>query len=117
MSSSFKTPAVVNLDRIRAAQSQRIESSLASWEQAKEELRLAITLVETREREFHEISADVDVKLAAVDTVLRMAGVEPEQETETPPEPAAEPGLRRLFSRSRSLVPQENRAALVAASA
>ena len=62
-----------NFDHLRRRQEQRLVPVLESWNEAKAHLEKAIALAETREREFHEVSEDVQRKLGAMDLVIGMA--------------------------------------------
>jgi hypothetical protein len=83
-----------NIEQLRKRQEQRLAPALESWNQAKEHLQKAIEFAELREKEFREVSDDVQRKLQALDLVLEMAG-----------EPGAE----------RSLSPSANRPVLMLA--
>jgi hypothetical protein len=60
-------------DQLRRWQEQRLVPVLESWNEAKAHLEKAIALAETREREFREVSEDVQRKLGALDIVMGMA--------------------------------------------
>jgi hypothetical protein len=64
---------MLKVDELRNRQEQRLARSLESWQQAKDHLAKAIAFAEERERELHEISEDVQRKLAALDLVVGMA--------------------------------------------
>ena len=61
------------IDQLRRRQEQRLLPVLKSWDEAKKHLEDAIALAETREREFREVSEDVQRKLDALDLVISMA--------------------------------------------
>jgi len=65
--------AMNEFDQLRRWQEQRLVPVLQSWNEAKEHLEKAIALAEAREREFREVSQDVQRKLAALDVVIGMA--------------------------------------------
>jgi len=90
---------LVNIERIRASQADRVARSLAAWESSKEQLRAAIALAETREREHRETTADVEAKLAALELVASLA-VESPREAIAPAMPAIVRRSRPLFTRS-----------------
>lgn len=90
---------MLDLERLRSRQEQRLIPALEAWNLAKKHLQEAIALTETREREFRELSDDVKRNLDALNMVARMAG---ELEGGTPAErrpaeqslpPAAQPML------------------------
>lgn len=62
------------IDQLRRRQEQRLVPVLQAWNDAKEHLAKALALAESKEREFHEISGDVQRKLEALDLVVAMAG-------------------------------------------
>jgi hypothetical protein len=124
--------ALLDVDRIRAAQEERLAQALAAWEQAKEDLKEAAALVETREREYQETTAEVRMHLAALEIVVGLAeGGEPKNNTPLITAPAARIAgkpvptqtlfsapvkSRSLFTRSRPLLPPARRTPLSALS-
>jgi hypothetical protein len=70
---------MLKVDELRSRQEQRLARSLESWQEAKDHLAKAIARAEERERELHEVSEDVQRKLAALDLVIGMAN-EPERD-------------------------------------
>src|SRR5580704_12947367 len=64
---------MINFDQLRRRQEQRLVPALESWNEAKDHLEKAIALAETREKEFREVSEDVQRKLGALDVVIGMA--------------------------------------------
>src|SRR5580704_5985849 len=64
---------MLRVDELRSRQEQRLARSLESWQEAKDHLAKAIALAEERERDLHEVSEDVQRKLAALDIVIGMA--------------------------------------------
>lgn len=64
---------MIKFDQLRRRQEQRLVPAFESWNEAKNDLEKAIARAETREREFREISEDVQRKLGALDVVMGMA--------------------------------------------
>ena len=64
---------MIKFDQLRSLQEQRLVPVLESWNEAKDHLEKAIALAETREKEYREISEDVQRKLGALDLVMGMA--------------------------------------------
>jgi hypothetical protein len=64
---------MANIEQLRYWQQERLVPLLALWNDAKKNLENAITLAEIREREFREVSEDVQRKLEAIDLVATMA--------------------------------------------
>ena len=64
---------MIKFDQLRTRQEQRLVPALKSWNEAKGHLEKALALAEAREREFRELSEDVQRKLAALDVVIGMA--------------------------------------------
>jgi hypothetical protein len=62
-----------NLDQIRNRQEQRMSLVLESWNEAKEHLKEAIALAAAKEREYREVSEDVQRRLEALELVGSMA--------------------------------------------
>jgi hypothetical protein len=78
-----QTPAVSSaqalsssFEEIKQRQEQRIEDALEAWEASKKALQDAITLVETKEREYTGVVSDVRRNLDAVDLVASLGGYE-----------------------------------------
>lgn len=65
---------MLDLDRLRSRQEQRLMPALEAWNLAKKNLEDAIALAEAREREFRDLSEDVKRNLDALELVGRMAG-------------------------------------------
>lgn len=81
---------MIEIDQLRSRQEQRLASALESWNEAKDQLKNAIALTVLREREFREVSDDVQRKLAALDLVVGMANemggaILPERRLSPPP--------------------------------
>ncbi|MGD1068919.1 MAG: hypothetical protein ABSB15_02170 [Bryobacteraceae bacterium] len=64
---------MLDIEQLRSRQEQRRARSLELWNQAKQNVENAIALAETREREFHEVSEDVQRMMNALDLVVGMA--------------------------------------------
>lgn len=64
---------MLDLDRLRSRQEQRLIPALESWNRAKKRLEEAIALCEACEREFQQVSEDVKHRLDALDLVTCMA--------------------------------------------
>jgi hypothetical protein len=64
---------MLKIDQLRTRQEQRLVPVLESWNEANDQLRKAIALADLKEREFREVSEDVERKLAALDIVMAMA--------------------------------------------
>jgi len=64
---------MLDLDRLRSRQEQRLIPALESWNRAKKHLEEAIALCEACEREFQQVSEDVKHRLDALDLVNSMA--------------------------------------------
>lgn len=62
-----------SLDQLRRRQEQRLLLALESWNEAKEQLKTALALAADKEREYHEVSADVRRRLDAMELVSSMA--------------------------------------------
>ena len=62
-----------NIELIRSRQEQRLVPARGTWNEAKKHLEEAIALAEAREREFREVSQDVQRRLEALDLVVSMA--------------------------------------------
>lgn len=62
-----------NIDQLRSRQEERLVPALESWNDAKVQLEKAMALAEQKEREFRDVSDDVQRKLAALDMVIAMA--------------------------------------------
>lgn len=64
---------MTDIEQLRALQHQRLVPSLAMWNEAKKNLEDAIALTETREREYRELSDDVQRKIEAIDLVANLS--------------------------------------------
>lgn len=70
-SGSFRD--MTNIEQLRHSQQQRLIPSLALLNAARKNLEDAIALTEAREREYRELSEDVQRKVDAIDLVASMA--------------------------------------------
>jgi len=64
---------MVDIEKIRITQEQRLSPVLKAWDEAKEHLEDAIARAKAREEDFHAISDDIRRNLSAIDFVLSMA--------------------------------------------
>lgn len=64
---------MIDTDQIRIRQEQRLVFARRAVDEAREQLKSALALVETRERECEVIQEDVEQKLAALELVISMA--------------------------------------------